>query len=167
MTHPGRVQVKNRGPLLTLPPQRDSSLRRALIARSHGWLMAVVGRFEACPLIAGVAWAPERRGTGASWPVGKGPEASGLEPSPISSLAADRLSVQNRASVAAPRHQSSGARLPTFEPTCPNPNFRRACHFFAPEHDAMIRTGKRDSHQIRWYSFCAFGGWFATRPTGL
>ena len=47
-------------------------------------------------------------------------------------------SVQNRASVAAPRHQSSGARLPTFEPTCPNPNFRRACHFFAPEHDAMI-----------------------------
>ena len=100
--------------------------------------MAVVGRFEACQLNACVAWAPERRGTGASWPVGKGPEASGHEPSPISSLAAVRLIVQNRASDAAPRHQTSGARLPTFEPTCPNPNFRRACHFFAAEHDAMI-----------------------------
>ena len=48
-----------------------------MIARSHGWVMAVVGRFEACQLNACVAWPPERRGTGASWPVGKGPEASG------------------------------------------------------------------------------------------
>ena len=33
----------------------------------------------------------------------------------------------------APRQQTSGARLPTFEPTCPNPNIRRACHFFSAD----------------------------------